>query len=98
MGNTREIGEQACLRQRKAKPTLLIRSIPISRAVFPAHAPFTDDTLLLEGGAIDSLGFLELMIFLGESFGIILDDEHFTPDNLGTPADLIAFVLRERRR
>ncbi|CAN7470974.1 acyl carrier protein [Agrobacterium genomosp. 3] len=65
---------------------------------FPAHAPFTDDTLLLEGGAIDSLGFLELMIFLGESFGIILDDEHFTPDNLGTPADLIAFVLRERRR
>ncbi len=65
---------------------------------FPAYAPFTDDTLLLEGGAIDSLGFLELMIFLGESFGITLDDEHFTPDNLGTPADLITFVLRERRK
>ena len=65
---------------------------------FPASAPFTDDTLLLEGGVIDSLGFLELMIFLGESFGIILDDEHFTPDNLSTPADLIAFVLRERRK
>lgn len=47
---------------------------------------------------IDLLGFLELMIFLGEGFGIILDDEHFTPENLGTPADLIAFVLRERRR
>ncbi|MCZ7482027.1 acyl carrier protein [Rhizobium rhizogenes] len=65
---------------------------------FPAYAPFTDDTLLLEGGVIDSLGFLELMIFLGETFGIVLDDEHFTPDNLGTPADLIAFVLRERRK
>lgn len=65
---------------------------------FPAYAPFTDDTLLLEGGAIDSLGFLELMVFLGESFGIVLDDEHFTPENLGTPADLIAFVLRERRK
>lgn len=65
---------------------------------FPAYAPFAADTQLLEGGVIDSLGFLELMIFLGESFGIILDDEHFTPDNLGTPADLIAFVLRERGR
>lgn len=47
---------------------------------------------------IDLLGFLELMVFLGESFGIILNDEHFTPDNLGTPADLITFVLRERRK
>ena len=65
---------------------------------FPAYAPFSADTPLLEGGVIDSLGFLELMIFLGEGFGIILDDEHFTPDNLGTPADLVAFVLRERRR
>ncbi|KAA3504020.1 MULTISPECIES: acyl carrier protein [Rhizobium/Agrobacterium group] len=64
---------------------------------FPAYAPFTNDTLLLEGGAIDSLGFLELMVFLSESFGIVLDDEHFTPENLGTPADLIAFVLRERK-
>ncbi|TQN59520.1 acyl carrier protein [Agrobacterium tumefaciens] len=65
---------------------------------FPAHAPFADDTQLLEGGAIDSLGFLELMIFLGEGFGIMLNDEHFTPENLGTPADLISFVMQERRR
>ena len=65
---------------------------------FPAHASFAADTQLLEGGVIDSLGFLELMIFLGEGFGIILSDEHFTPGNLGTPADLIAFVMQERRK
>lgn len=65
---------------------------------FPTYAPFTADTQLLEGGVIDLLGFLELMIFLGEDFGIILNDEHFTPENLGTPADLIAFVTQERRR
>lgn len=65
---------------------------------FPAYTPFSADTELLEGGVIDSLGFLELMVFLGESFGIILNDEHFPPDNLGTPADLITFVLRERRK
>ncbi|ADY64603.1 MULTISPECIES: acyl carrier protein [Rhizobium/Agrobacterium group] len=65
---------------------------------FPAHAPFSADTQLLEGGVIDSLGFLELMIFLGEGFGIVLNDEHFTPENLSTPADLIAFVTQERRR
>jgi acyl carrier protein len=38
------------------------------------------------------------MIFLGEGFGIVLNDEHFTPENLSTPADLIAFVTQERRR
>ncbi|MFK3693192.1 acyl carrier protein [Agrobacterium tumefaciens] len=65
---------------------------------FPAHAPFSSDTALLDGGVIDSLGFLELMVFLGEGFGIILNDEHFTPENLATPGDLVAFVLRERRR
>ncbi|MFK0382538.1 acyl carrier protein [Agrobacterium sp. NPDC090273] len=64
---------------------------------FPASAPFSADTPLLEGGVIDSLGFLELMVFLGETFGILLEDEHFTPDNLGTPAELIAFVVREKR-
>jgi acyl carrier protein len=82
-----------------------LREVDVSETVysylsqrFPAHAPFAADTQLLEGGVIDSLGFLELMIFLGEGFGIILNDEHFTPENLGTPADLIAFVAQERRR
>lgn len=59
---------------------------------FPAAGPITDETPLLEGGIIDSLGFLELMTFLSERFDIGLDDTHFEPDNISTPAALVRFV------
>lgn len=59
---------------------------------FPASGSITDETPLLEGGIIDSLGFLELMTFLSERFGIVLDDTHFEPDNISTPAALVRFV------
>jgi len=64
---------------------------------FPALAPCDADIPLLEGGAVDSLGFLELMMFLGERFGIELQDDDFDPENIGTPARLVAFIRRARR-
>ena len=62
---------------------------------FPALAPATADTALLDG-AIDSLGFLELIMFLGERFGISMDDDSFDFQELATPASLVAFVSRVR--
>lgn len=62
---------------------------------FPTLAPVTSDTPLLDG-AVDSLGFLELMMFLGEHFGIAIEDEHFDFDNLATPAQLTRFVEQAR--
>lgn len=61
---------------------------------FPAQAPFGRDSQLLDNGSIDSLGFLDLMMFLSEEFSIALEDEDFTPDNLATPGHLIAFVQK----
>ena len=64
---------------------------------FPALNPCDADTPLLDGGALDSLGFLELMMFLGERFGIDLEDGDFDPANIGTPGRLVAFIRRARR-
>ena len=61
---------------------------------FPALAPVAPDTTLLTG-AIDSLGFLELIMFLGERFGIAMEDD-VDFQALATPADLVAFVARAR--
>jgi acyl carrier protein len=61
---------------------------------FPALQPISADTELLTNGAIDSLGFLELLMFLGERFGIELGDDDFDPENLQTPAHLVRFVSR----
>lgn len=59
---------------------------------FPALADLGPDTSLLRSGAVDSLGVLDLMLFLVEKFGIALEDEDFAPGNIETPARLAAFV------
>jgi acyl carrier protein len=60
---------------------------------FPALAPVAPDTPLLDG-AIDSLGFLEFVMFLGERFGISLEGDDFDFQELATPASLVRFVSR----
>lgn len=64
---------------------------------FPALVECDAQTPLIETGALDSLGFLELMMFLSEKFGIELTDDDFDPGNLGTPASIVAFVRRAAR-
>ena len=62
---------------------------------FPALADVEATTPLLHSGAIDSLGFLELMTFLSEEFGITLEDEDFDASNLETAGKLADFVGRK---
>jgi len=65
---------------------------------FPALADqaLDDATPLLSGGAIDSLGILDLMAFVGETLGIEIQDEDFEPENFETVGHLIAFAERKR--
>ena len=62
---------------------------------FPALADVDAGTPLLQSGAIDSLGFLELMTFLSDEFGIVLEDEDFDASNLETAGKLADFVERK---
>lgn len=54
------------------------------------------DTPLLTGGTLDSLGVLDLMMFLDETYAIGLDDSDFDADNLATLDRLVLFVERKR--
>lgn len=66
------------------------------RERFPALAgkPLDDATPLLTGGAIDSLGILDLAAFLGERLGVEVGDDDFEPGNFETFGCLMAFVER----
>ena len=55
----------------------------------------TDETPLLTG-ALDSLGVLELMMFLDQTYGIALEDVDFDAENLETVGRLVRFVERKR--
>lgn len=51
-----------------------------------------DDLMLLESGIIDSLGVLDVVQFLEETFSIKIDDEDLTPENFGTVQAMASFV------
>ncbi len=50
------------------------------------------DTPLAESGILDSLGFMDFVTFLESRFGISMDPEDYTSDNLETVRKCAAFL------
>ncbi|MBL8328707.1 MAG: acyl carrier protein [Rubrivivax sp.] len=71
------------------------------RGFFQQHVPaaaqqvLSADTALLGTGLLDSLAVIQLMVFLGETLGVEIGDEDFTPENLDTLGHLLAFIQRK---
>ncbi|HMG41040.1 MAG TPA: acyl carrier protein [Acidimicrobiales bacterium] len=57
---------------------------------------FATDVSLLDSGIVDSTGVMEVVAFLEESFGIVVDDDELVADNLDSVERLAAFVARKR--
>jgi acyl carrier protein len=51
---------------------------------------------LLEAGLTDSVGVLELVMFLESTFSIEVEDEEVLPENLDSIGAIVAFVRRKR--
>jgi acyl carrier protein len=64
---------------------------------FPMLGKVGMQTELLGSGAIDSLGFLEVVAFLEERFVISLDDDDFDAENLKTTSTLTDLAERKLR-
>ncbi len=58
-------------------------------------SPLGDDDPLLEHGVIDSTGLLEVIAFIEQNYGIRLEDDEIVPENLGSIANIAAFVERK---
>jgi acyl carrier protein len=57
---------------------------------------YEDDASFLELGIIDSFGFVELLAFVNEEFGITVADEELVPDNFDSVQKLTSFIGRKR--
>jgi acyl carrier protein len=53
------------------------------------------DESLLQRGILDSTGVLELVEFLQDRFGITVQDEEITPDNLDSLNSIAAYLRRK---
>jgi acyl carrier protein len=57
------------------------------------HRRLGDHDHLLDQGVLDSLGVLDVVAFLEEEFGVVLDDEELTPEHFRSIATLTALVV-----
>jgi acyl carrier protein len=57
--------------------------------------PHSDDTSFLEEGIVDSMGIMELVMFVDENFGITVEDDELVPDNFDSVSRLAAYIRRK---
>ena len=57
----------------------------------------SDDDSLLKKGIVDSMGVMDVLGFVGETFGVMLADDEVTEVNLGTPRAIARFVAGKLR-
>lgn len=57
---------------------------------------FADGDSFLKNGIIDSMGMLELVVFLEKTFGIAIVDVELMPENLDSVDNLAGFIERKR--
>lgn len=64
---------------------------------FPAArtAELTVEGVLLDSGIIDSMGVLELVVFLEERFQLTLDDDEMLPEHFMSIPTLAALIDRK---
>ncbi len=53
---------------------------------------YDDDASFLEEGIVDSLGIMDLVSFIEETFGLTVADEDLTPDNFDSVNKLANYI------
>lgn len=75
----------------------LIRRYVLENFMFTDDESALQDTeSMLDKGIIDSVGALEIIQFLEESFQIKVKDDEMLPENLDSVDNLVAFVGRKQ--
>ena len=74
------------------KIKLKVRNFVVDNFLFGQADDLQDDTSFLEAGILDSTGVLEVVAFLEQQFGVRVDDDELTPQNLDSIASIGKFV------
>ena len=54
--------------------------------------PHSDSASFLEEGIVDSMGIMELVMFVEENFTMTVEDEELVPDNFDSVSRLAAYI------
>ena len=67
----------------------------IHQAVYVEKEKVNDDSLIFKEGLIDSMGFITLISFLEEEFGITIGDTDLVEENFESIDAISALVVRK---
>jgi len=74
-----------------------VRTFILSNYLFTEdESKLSDSQSLMQSGAMDSTGILELIMFLEEKFAIKVADEEMVPANLDSVLNVVAFIERKQ--
>ena len=59
------------------------------------ESALADDDSLLKKGIVDSTGVLEIIGFIEETFGIIVEDSELLPENLDSIQGIEQYIIRK---
>ena len=68
----------------------------VGRFPLAAGMDLNEDTAILESGIVDSLGILDIVMYLETEFAITVEDDDITPANFETILRLAKFVESKR--
>jgi acyl carrier protein len=68
----------------------------ISEITFKEIDQITEDTLLFDEGIFDSLGFLSLISFISEEFGIEVDNDELNEENFAKIRSIVSFISHKK--
>ena len=71
-----------------------LRTYIVDNILFGDGAKLDNDVSFQESGILDSTGFLELITFVEERFGIAIADRELVPENFDTVHKLSDFVAK----
>jgi acyl carrier protein len=74
-----------------------VRSYVVETMLLGDATGFENNTSLLEAGILDSTGAMELVAFLEKDFGISVQDQEISPENLDSVECICAFVARKQQ-
>ena len=72
-----------------------IRQFIVNEFLFGQNGTLEDSASLLDAGILDSMGVLQTLFYLEETFDVHVEDDEVVPENIDSIENLTGFVTRK---
>jgi acyl carrier protein len=73
-----------------------VRQFLLDNFVMGGKVTIADDTSFMKGHILDSTGFIELITFVEDTYGVKVEDEEMIPSNFDSLNNIEGYVGRKR--